>query len=185
MKNVSIVILLVLLLFGVMSCSIIDKLSGGPDLAKAGDLWSDVPRMDGVTKSDLELPFAVKFLIRTALNNMWRLNKDGEDKTPASGDWIVFTTTGTPDDIQKFYTNERMTSFGSWDANKDSTCLDNKDKNAKGTLCVFHKVTDTKETQLAIFAAVDDAKKQTNIFYIRLEKDIDPAKKTAAPANKK
>ncbi len=185
MKNAATVIMCCVLLLAVISCGLIEKFTDSGTMTKANDLWSDVPRMDGLKPSDLELPIGVKFLMRTALNNLWRFNKEGEDKTPVNGDWIVFTTSGTPDDVQKFYTTDRMAGFGQWDTGKDSTCLDSKDKDAKGLMCVFHKTTEKKEMLLAIFGARDDDKKVTNIFFMRLEKDVDPTKKTPATGNKK
>ena len=113
MKNVISAILLSSLFIAVMSCGLVDKFTtGGQQMTKVDELWSDVPPMDGLTHSDLELPLTIKILMRTALNNLWRLNKEGEDKTPVNGDWIVFSSSGSPKDVQGFYTNSRMTSFG-------------------------------------------------------------------------
>jgi hypothetical protein len=181
MNKIPTAIIFAILAFAVMSCGLFDKLAGGgPDLQKTDELWSDVPRMDGLSPSEMELPLAIKILMRTVLNNLWRVNKEGEDKTPVSGDWIVFTTSSTPADVQSFYTNERMTSFGNWEPSKKSTCLDGKDKGFNGVLCVFQKTADNKEIQLAIIAMQDDKTKQTNIFYLRLEKDEDDAARNSA-----
>src|SRR5438445_9384002 len=101
MKNVIALILSGVLLLSVMSCGLVDKFTtGGQQMTKVDELWSDVPRMDGLSHSDLELPLTIKILMRTALNNLWRLNKEGEDKTPVSGDWIVFSSGGPPSDVQ-------------------------------------------------------------------------------------
>ena len=172
MKNVSTVVLFCALILAVMSCGIVDKVTNrGQKIVKTDDLWSDVPRMDGLTHSDLELPLTVKLVMRTALNNLWHLNKEGEDKTPVNGDWIVFSSSGPPSDVQGFYTNDRMTSFGNWEASKQSTCLDGKDKGINGSLCLFRKTAEKKEVLLAIAAIKDDDANKTNIFYLRLEKD--------------
>lgn len=187
MKNVPAAILFGLLLLAVMSCSLIDKFaSGGQKMNKASELWSDVPRMAGLAQSDLELPLAIKLLLRTALNNLWRLNKEGEDKTPVDGDWIVFTSGKLPADVQNFYTNERMTSAGNWETGKESTCLDGKENGINGVLCVFQKVADKKEILLAIIAMQDDKSKQTNVFFLRLEQDApsDANKPPTASSNK-
>jgi hypothetical protein len=181
MNKIPTAIIFAILALAVMSCGLFDKLAGGgPDLQKTDELWSDVPRMDGLSPSDMELPLAIKVLMRTVLNNLWRVNKEGEDKTPVSGDWIVFTTSGTPADVQSFYTNERMASFGNWELGKNSTCLDGKDKGVNGVLCVFQKTADKKQVELAIIAMQDDKTKQTNVFYLRLEKDAEsPAGNTS------
>lgn len=187
MKSISSAISVGVLIFVVMSCNLAEKfVPGGTDMNKTAELWSDVPRMDGLAHSDMELPLAMKILIRTALNNLWRLNKEGEDKTPATGDWIVFTSDGKPLDVQNFYTNARMTSFGNWEASKKSTCIDGKDKGIDGVLCVFEKTADKKQIGLAIVAMPDDKTKHTNIFFLRVEKpaDADAANKPAAVSAK-
>jgi hypothetical protein len=128
------------------SCRVINTLTGNdPNLKKVGDLWSDVPRMDGLTSSEADMPVFVKLMMRTALNNLYRLNKEGEDKTPAKGDWAVFSTTKSADEVKNFYTNGRMTSFGNWEASKNSTCVDGKDQGFSGVACVFNKFKTTWE----------------------------------------
>jgi len=125
--------------------------------------------MDHFAPSDMEMPLPIKIVVRTVLNNMWRLNKEGEDRTPATGDWIVFTTTDAPADVQNFYTNARMTSFGQWQASDKQTCVDVKDKGLNGTLCVYQKIVDKKVVGLAIIAGQDEKTKQTNVFFLRVE----------------
>src|SRR5262249_31863480 len=137
------------------------------------------PRMDGLSPSDLEMPFMVKLFMRTMLNNLYRLNKEGEDKTPVEGDWIVFSSSKPPAEVESFYTNERMTTFGNWEPSKNSTCFDGKDKGYPGVVCVFEKVADGKQIELLILAGQDEEKKQTNVFYLRLEGPIDKNKKTS------
>jgi len=156
------------LLFVVLSCGLANKLTGTDKLTKTEEFWSDVPQMDGMTPSELELPLAVKLLMRTVLNNLWRFNKEGEDKTPASGDWAAYQTDGTPSDVQSFYTNDRMSSFGNWDTEKKSTCIEGKDKGVDGVICVFKKTVDTNDVGLAIIAMPDE-KNKTNIFFIRVD----------------
>jgi len=156
---------------GVTSCRLVDKFTGDQNLKKVGELWSDVPRMEGLASSETEMPLFVKLLMRTALNNLYRLNKPGEDKTPATGDWAVFTTPKLPEDVKNFYTNERMTSFGSWEASDKSTCLNGSEHGFSGVACVFRKVANNHEIGLLIVAAQDQQKKQTNVFFVRVESD--------------
>jgi len=173
------IVVLVILCLAVIACkTIAERATGSDKMAKAGELWSDVPRMDGMQVSDLELPWAVKLLMKTALNNLWRLNKEGEDKTPAEGDWIAFTVAGTPTDVQDFYTKDRMSSFGNWESDKDDkNCVGaNNDGAAKGLMCVFKKTEGGRDKLLAIWAGADDAKKQTTLFYLRIEKPVDKTK---------
>lgn len=184
MKNITSIILSGVLILCVMSCGVIDKFTvGGKDMKRTEDLWPDVPRMDDLTASELELPISVKFVMRTALNNLWRLDKDGEDKTPATGDWIAFTSRKTPVDVQGFYTNQRMTDFGGWEPSKNSTCVDGKDKGVDGVLCLFQKLANKKQVGLAIIAMADPDKKQTNVFLLRIESEPGRGDLAVRPSN--
>jgi len=160
-------------MFAVMSCGLMNRFTtGGVDnLQRTNDLWPDVPKIDGLEHSDLELPMTVKLMMRAALNNLWRLNKDGEDKTPLQGDWVVFTTKSSPTDIESFDTNERMTSVGSWKAGNKATCIDGKDKGWPGVLCGYQKKDNGKDIMLLIVAGEDEKTKKTNIFFVRIEGD--------------
>jgi hypothetical protein len=158
------------LILAITSCRTIKTITGSDtELKKIGDLWSDVPRMEGLTSSEADLPMFVKLLMRTALNNLYRLNKEGENQTPATGDWAAFSTTKSAQDVQNYYSNERLTSFGNWDASKNSTCLNGKDQGFNGIACVFHKNANKKDIGLLVVAAQDDQKKQTNVFFVRVE----------------
>lgn len=176
---------LALLLALVLGCRTISTLTGSDtNLKKVGDLWSDVPRMDGLVSSEADMPMFIKILMRTALNNLYRLNSNNEDKTPATGDWAVFTTTKTADDVKNFYTNERMTTFGNWDTNKNSTCLDGKEQGFAGAMCVFGKTINNKFIGLMIFATPDEKKKDTNIFFVRVEREEKAGTNKQPNANK-
>jgi hypothetical protein len=176
MKKISKALAFIVLAVAVMSCGLISRFTNvWLDMTKTDVLWSDVPPMDGLDHSVMELPLPIKLMMRAMLNNLWRFNKEGEDKTPVSGDWIVFTSAKSPTDVQSFYTSPRMASFGNWETNKDSTCLDGKDKGIDGVLCVFKKVADGKEVILAVIATPDSEAKRTNVFFLRLEKPVDNA----------
>lgn len=169
MKNVSSSIAIITLVFVVMSCGLVNRFTPvGAGMKRTEELWPDVPKMDNLSASDMEMPLMIKVIIRTALNNLWRLNKEGEDKTPATGDWIVFTSAGAPADLESFYTNDRMTSFGNWEPSKRSTCMDGKDQGFNGVLCVFQKVADGNQIGLAIISTQDDKTKQTSVFFLRV-----------------
>jgi hypothetical protein len=170
MKKITSSLGVLVLMLAVMSCGLINRFTPvGEGMKRTSELWPDVPKMDTLAPSDMEMPLMIKVVVRTALNNLWRLNKEGEDKTPATGDWIVFTSTGTPSDVETFYTNSRMASVGNWEASKKSTCMDGKDNGFNGVLCVFEKIVDKTQTGLAIIAVQDDKTKQTNVFFLRVE----------------
>lgn len=175
MSKISAAILVSSLVLAVASCSAIKKFTGDQNLKKVGDLWSDVPRMDGLALSEAEMPMYVKVLMRTVLNNLGRLNNANEDQTHSTGDWAVFTTAKVGDDVRNFYTNERMTNFGKWDASNKSTCLNGSEYGFSGVACVFKKSSNNRGIGLLIVAAQDQEKKQTTVFFVRVETDDKPA----------
>src|SRR5262245_33955086 len=184
MRNFIILVLMTTMILAASSCRVINTLTGNdPNLKKVGDLWSDVPRMDGLVNSEAEMPMVVKLLMRTALNNLYRLNTNGEDRTPSKGDWAVFTTPKSAQDVKSFYTNERMTSFGQWEASKNSTCADGNQQGFSGVACVFKKSVTNLGIGLLIVAVPDEKKKETTIFFVRTESPETPS--TNKPANTK
>jgi hypothetical protein len=153
------------------ACSIPNPLKGGDgNLKTASELWSDVPKMDGLTQSQLEMPVYIKLLMRTSLNQV--LGRGGKD----TGDWIVFETTKTPDDIKNFYSSERMAGTG-WDKSDKSTCLSGNDQGITQVrlFCVFSKHVGDKDIGLMIVTAQDEGTKQANVFFVRVEGTSDTA----------
>ena len=173
-KTCATVLFLALLLSATSCRRIINKFTEDKNLKKVGELWGDVPRMDGMTDSEADLPVYIHLLMRTALNNLYRLNKEGEDKTPSTGDWAVFSTTKSADDVKNFYSNERMTSFGKWDPSRKSTCLDGKQYGFSGAFCVFGKTVNNRGNGLLIVASQDEKTKETTVFFVRVETDETP-----------
>jgi len=147
---------------------------GGENYQAVSSLWSDVPPMDGLQSSQMDLPLPVKLLMRTILGNLGRLNPQGQDQTTGNIDWIVFTTTKSPADVQNFYTNARMVAKGWDDAGQDSTCVSGSDSNSTqvGTMCAFQK--QKENLQLAIIITQDASTKQTDVFFLRLQENPTP-----------
>ena len=57
---------LVVLLSVVLSCSIANRITGDDQrMKRSTDLWPDVPRIDGLAESEMEMPLAIKVLMRT------------------------------------------------------------------------------------------------------------------------
>ena len=65
----------------------------------------------------------------------------------------------------------QMTTFGNWEANKNSTCLDGKEQGFAGVMCVFGKTVNNKFIGLMIIATPDEKKKDTTLFFVRVEKE--------------
>ena len=170
MSKLSTALAVSFLLMSGLACSLIESAVPGVDMNRTSEMWPDVPKMDHFAQSDMEMPLPLKSVLKTMLNNLWRLNKESEDKTPATGDWIVFTTTDAPADVQNFYTTARMASYGQWKSGDKTSCADGKEKQMNGAVCIFNKTADNKETGLVILAVNDDSTKQTNVFFRRVER---------------
>ncbi len=97
----ALLLLLAFTMFMTMGCGIVNSLLGGKTSGTVDDLWADVPRLDGLTKSNLDLPLSTRLIIKTAVSAA--LGKDGGDFN-----FIAFTTNKTPKDAMDFYTTERM-----------------------------------------------------------------------------
>ena len=80
------------------ACGMITSLLSGTSAGTVNDLWSDVPRMDGMTKADLEFPLAARLALQAF--SQGRMN------------FIAFTTDATPQNVLDFYTSERMAGQG-------------------------------------------------------------------------
>ena len=160
----------------VIACGTIHPPKGGDDsLKRTSELWSDVPKMDGLSPSKLEMPFYVKLLMRTALNEI--CGRGGKD----TGDWIVFDSTKKPDDIKNFYSNERMAASG-WDKSDKSTCVSGNEYGAPqvGMVCLFIRRVGDKDVGLMIIPAQADEAGQINVWFVRVEAPRDSASNTAS-----
>lgn len=183
MKRKIMLVVIAILASVSLACGAIDTaanklVSSGDDLKVVSQLWSDVPKMDGLTPSQMEMPLPVKLVMRTVLGNLGRLNKEGEDRTTGNIDWIVFTTAKTPDEVRNFYTNVRMAAQG-WETGKQEQCLSGSEQGMAqvGVLCVYQKHAGNKETGLAIIAVSDEQTRQTNVFFLRIESAGTPTPK--------
>ena len=166
-----------------LACGLIDTAlnaatGGDSNMKTVAQLWSDVPRMDGLTPSQMDMPLPIKLAVRTIIGNLERLNKEGEDKTTGNIDWIVFTSRQTPTDVMNFYTAARMKASG-WETGDTSPCVSGSETGIPqmGALCVFQKTDNGQQTQLAVIAAQDENTGQTNVFFLRLEEASTPVPK--------
>ena len=154
---------------GLLNSAVNQAVGGGQNYQTVSSLWSDVPPMDGLQPSQMDLPLPVKLIMRTIIGNLGRLNPQGQDQTTGNIDWIVFTTTKSPTDVENFYTNARMVASGWDDAGQDSTCVSGSASNSTqtGAFCAFQKQKDNIE--LAIIITQDATTNQTNVFFLRLQ----------------
>ena len=148
-------------------CGAADALLGGSKGGTVTKLWADVPAMDGATQSDIAMPLAAKLI----LQGVMKASAQSEGASLESFDFIAFTTSKTPEEVQKFYTNEKMVSAG-WNGKDQPGCTGGtNDAGLGGAICIFGKGDGPDKGGAALFMMVgqDEKTKQTNIFYVRME----------------
>jgi hypothetical protein len=145
------------------SCRMVDSLTGNGKAGTVNDLWSDVPPFSGAVKTDLALPLGARLMIRAAMQG--------------KVSFIAFNTDKSPQEVENFYTRERMKSAG-WVASQQGCIGDTEDQKTQGAVCFFNRQTGDRKEGLAIVLAQDKKSKQTDIFYARIdltESDASPS----------
>ncbi len=142
--------------------------SGSGNMKNVGQLWSDVPPMEGMDQSQqIDMPVALKVIARKMLDGMMRGVNDGKD----AGNWDFngFSLKGKqPTDLEEFYNTDRMKEYG-W--KPEGGCMNtNFDLSAnQAIICAFQKQEGDKTTGLLMIAAPDQEQKATSVFFIRQE----------------
>ncbi|HEY8188231.1 MAG TPA: hypothetical protein VIF64_19335 [Pyrinomonadaceae bacterium] len=154
MRALSPILALILFLAVALSCKLAETLTGDPKAGTVSTLWPDVPPLAGATKADLEIPLAARLAIRAMMQG--KIN------------FIAFTTDQSAQDVQNFYSKERMTAVG-WTPSEKGCVSDSEDEESHGAVCFFKRKTGTKEEGLAIVLAYDEKTKKTEVFYVRIE----------------
>ena len=139
-----------------MACGALTSLIGGGTAGMVNDLWADVPPMDGMTKANLQLPLAAQIGLNAALQGKFN--------------FIAFTTKKLPNDVQAFYTKDRMRAAG-WAGDSPGCSLSTSNGVANGGICIFSKTQAGKNIALAVFMAKEDPTKDLQIFFARVEDD--------------
>jgi hypothetical protein len=148
-------ILALLLLFSVVvSCRMVESLTGGEKAGTVSSLWPDVPPFAGATKADLAIPLGVRLMLRAAMQG--KIN------------FIAFTTPRSAQEVKDFYTIDLMKSAG-WSPSQKGCFGDTEDQKNQGAVCLFQRQDGGKKEGLGIIVAEDQKTKQTNIFYARID----------------
>jgi hypothetical protein len=132
----------------------VDTLTGGAKAGTVSALWPDVPPLPGATKADLAIPLGPRMIIRAMMQG--------------KVSFIAFTSEKNPDEIQGFYSRERMKSAG-WEASERGCIGDTEDKDNQGAVCLYNRQDGKKKEGLAIVLAQDQKSKETDIFYARID----------------
>lgn len=171
MKTKYLLLLSAVLLIVAMGCGVIDSVvgnvTGTSNAGTVADLWPDVPRMDSMTKTNLGLPLPAQLAIKAmAQGNL---------------EFIAYTTGKAPQDVQNFYTADRMQAAG-WDSQNTGGCtnMSGTSGSSAGGICVFEKTNANPNVALAIVIAQDSQTKQTQLFFVRITETATPAGKYAA-----
>lgn len=152
-KSTAIVALL--LVFGVIvSCRMVESLTGGEKAGTVSTLWPDVPPFPEATKADIAIPLGVRLMLRAA--------------TQGKVNFISFTTAKSAQEVKDFYKVDLMKSAG-WTPGQKGCVGDTEDQKNQGAACFFQRQDGAKKEGLAIIVAEDQKTKQTNIFYARID----------------
>ncbi len=154
MRIANTLLIALLIAIGCSSCRMIDTLSGNSKAGTVDSLWPDVPPLAGATKTDLALPLGARLMIRATMQG--------------KVSFIAFATDKSAQEVQDFYSKERMKSSG-WIANDRGCISDTEDQKSQGALCLFNRQDGKKKEGLAIVLAQDKKSKQTDIFYARID----------------
>ncbi len=154
MRAATPILALILVLAVAISCRFVESLGGGPKAGTVSSLWPDVPPLAGATKADLEVPLGARLAIRAMMQG--KIN------------FIAFTTDQSAQDVQDFYSNQRMKAAG-WTPSDKGCVGDTEDKDSQGAVCLFKRKDGNKEEGLAIVLAQDEKTKKTEIFYVRID----------------
>ena len=154
MRAATPILALILVLAVAISCRFVETLTGDPKAGTVSSLWPDVPPLAGATKADLEIPLGARLAIRAMMQG--KIN------------FIAFTTDQSAQDVQDFYSNQRMKAAG-WTPSDKGCVGDTEDKDSQGAVCLFKRKDGNKEEGLAIVLAQDEKTKKTEIFYARID----------------
>lgn len=155
MRTATPVLALILVLAVAISCRLTESLTGDSRAGTVSNLWPDVPPLAGATKTDLAFPLGARLAIRAMMQG--KIN------------FIAFTTDHSAQDVQDFYSKDRMKAAG-WTPSEQGCIGDTEDKEKnQGAFCLFKRKDGKPEEALAIVLAQDDKTKKTEIFYARIE----------------
>lgn len=175
---------LLVAVLAVLGCGLVDSVVNkvAPAGNVAADLWPDVPRMDGLTKTDIEMPLPLRLIAQAASQGI--MTEAGDSS--GSMEFVAFTTDKAATDVTAFYSVEQMQGAG-WNIKDMPGCTSSSDTSNDqatanvGAMCLFGKEEGDKGTLLVILAAQDDKSQQTQLFFTRIVGSISKLKGTTEP----
>jgi len=143
--------------------------SGSNSSGAVTSLWPDVPKINGTTLIQEDLPLEIRVAVQAffstitaSLNNQGAIN------------FVAYSTSQSPADVIKFYSAEKMKAAG-WTATEQGGCLaDTSTPGLQGGLCIYGRQTGANTSAiLAIIPTLDTTNNKTDIFYARIDvKDL-------------
>jgi len=167
-KRARVVVVGVLLVAG-LACGPLGNLGNlgtNNQVGPADALWSDGPAYPGADKVDAALPLPLRLAVQAASQSIG-FRMPGDSGTLQDTQFIGFASTDTSEQVQSYYSNDRMADEG-WDTELAPGCgAASAGEQSFGTMCVFAKETDAQNTALFLFTSASGG--ETQIFYVRLE----------------
>jgi hypothetical protein len=168
----------------------------GLDTTTASGLWADVPPIAGAKKVDADIPLSAQVMMKafvSAANNQ-EISQGKTDVKLKTTEAVIYTSTQSPEDIARFYTQELMRSNG-WDGKDQPGCIGADTMKAAAeqaggenplaamgslgsSFCAFAKQSADKKTTtlLVMVFSKDEKSPDTNMIYFRVEgEDLKPA----------
>jgi len=171
-KKAGTVLVVLAIAFASMACglsSIIPSLGGSSGNGSSGavtSLWPDVPKMDGMTVVQQDMPLEANIMIQGVLAAI--------SGNQGSINYIIFTTNSSVSDVFNYYSSDRMTSAG-WKTNEEIGCTTDtlgtpSPTDTSGGLCMYARDTGANTSSLLIIIpSVDDSTKQTDVLFARVD----------------
>lgn len=170
MRRIGVTFVLLALVTAALACGPLGdlgSLTGGGQAGSVNSLWSDVPAYPGATRVDVEMPLPLRMAVE-AMGNVIALPDFGGTDTLQQLQFIAYSTSDSAEQIQAFYTNQRMAGDG-WDSGEGPGCLaPEAGAEQFGAMCVFDKETATQGSALFIVATAGDSGESV-IFYVRAD----------------
>ncbi|GIU81611.1 MAG: hypothetical protein D6687_07700 [Acidobacteria bacterium] len=148
-------------------CALIETLKDSGSSGSAASLWSDVPKMMGMERSQATLPGPLRLLIYPYMKGMMGEIASSREDT---GNWdtLVFSVPKSkPAEALAFYNSQRMSSYG-WAPAQGGNY---KELGNGNFLCGFIKSDGKKKAGLAIVISPDSQTGGTLLFFLRNEID--------------
>ncbi len=161
-------IIFLVYVFILSGCALVETLKDTGGMGSASGLWSDVPKMMGMERSQAALPGPLRILAYPYMKGMMGEMVSGREDT---GNWntLVFSVPRSkPAEAMGFYNSQRMSSYG-WSPAQGGGY---KELGNGSSLCGFIKSDGKKKTGLVIIISPDPQTNGTLLFFLRNEINI-------------